>query len=367
MKHLTLYLFFINYFCFANDAVEISVLTCTPGSEIYSVFGHSAIRVVDSINVTDTVYNFGVFDFDTPNFTLKFISGELQYRLGKQQTQNFITEYTLQNRVVTEQLLHLKTQEKLKLLEQLEFLYQPENRYYTYSFLKRNCATEIRDILIQVGVLFTNTPINTSNRALINTHLKSHPSLRFGTDLLLGKSLDAETDRYQSMFLPQFLYHELHNATINTKPLIKSEHKLNPFHEIKKDTTIKTWISPTLLVALFFLAFLFWFPKPVALVVCTITGIAGVVLIAIWLFNEHPEVKSNMNILWCNPLYLAYIPLLLKNKTNKMVAYIVLTSLLGSLLVWILKIQVFDTAVAPILGILGLLNWKLLKKQLHQI
>ncbi len=366
MKNLTLYLFFIGFFCFANDPIEISILTCAPGKEIYSVFGHSALRIIDHKNALDTVYNFGIFNFNTPNFTLKFISGDLQYRLGTQQTQNFITDYTQENRIITEQQLHLDSTQKQQLIEQLQFLHLPENRYYTYSFLQRNCATEIRDLLSSLGILFRKQQTAFSNRNLINDHLKKHLWFQFGTNLLLGHSLDTKIDTYQSMFLPQLLHNEIENATINGKKLLASKQILNSVKS-KKDPDSLNWLSsPLIIFSLICMIALFWFPKPVIFAISLIIGTTGLFLLIIWIFSGHTEVKFNMNILWCNPLYLLYIPMLIKNTYYQIIPYTLLLCLVITILIWIGKIQSFDIGISPILVILCLLNFKFLKKHTIQ-
>src|SRR5680860_1328290 len=156
-----------------------------------------------------------MFDFDTPNFAFKFIKGKLEYHLGIQKTEDFIQQYTNENRLVSEQKLNLDAQEKNKIITKLNFLYRPENRYYLYSFLEKNCSTEIRDLLREIGVKFPNQKLEKSNRELINSHLEKNPWLRFGTNIMLGKSLDKKTDIYQSMFLPRYLKEAIDNSQLN--------------------------------------------------------------------------------------------------------------------------------------------------------
>ncbi|MGB5383353.1 MAG: DUF4105 domain-containing protein, partial [Lutimonas sp.] len=64
-----------------SDEAEISVITCGPGSELYSTFGHSAFRILDPKRNLDKVYNYGTFNFETPNFYAKFVRGKLLYEL----------------------------------------------------------------------------------------------------------------------------------------------------------------------------------------------------------------------------------------------------------------------------------------------
>lgn len=357
MKNLLFIIFFISQACYSNNTPEISILTCSPGDEVYSVFGHSAIRIKDKDRSLDLVYNFGMFDFESPNFTLKFIRGKLEYYLGIQKTTDFIEQYTNENRLVLEQKLRLTDNEKKQLIAKLNFLYRPENRKYFYSFLEKNCSTEIRDLLAEIGVNFSTEDLEKTNRELINSHLEKNLWLRFGTDLMLGKSLDRNADRFKSAFLPIFLKEEIGTSLLNGRELVQSKHTLNSIGKSNK-SDFQDWLSPVLIFSLLFLVFLFWSSKPADLVVCFVIGTIGLVLSLMWLFSEHPEVKYNFNVIWCNPLYLVYIPLMIRNKSNFILPYVLMMTILSTFLIWIFEIQSFDIAIIPILLILGVLNYR---------
>lgn len=360
MKKILFFIFLISQFCFANDSVEISILTCSAGQEVYSVFGHSAIRVINKEKNIDKVYNFGMFDFNTPNFEYKYLKGKLKYYIGIQETQDFIKTYTDENRLVSEQTLNLTSQQKLNFVNKLQFLYRPENRYYLYSFLDKNCSTEIRDLLNQIGINFQNSELKESNRDLISSYLFEMPWLKLGINLVLGKSLDENSTRKQSMFLPDYLQKEIGNSELNGKKLVKYEQTLNSI-ESNSPYSIQKILSPILVFSLLTLLFLFWFPTTVKIIISFSIGITGLFILGLWLFSGHEEVKSNLNIIWCNPLYLLYIPLLIKNKTNKILSLTLMGTLGISLLIWIFKVQNFDLSILPILTILGILNFKEMK------
>src|SRR5690606_31625041 len=131
-----------------TSRTRISLLTCTPGSELYSVFGHSALRVVDSNAVTDIVYNYGTFDFNDPNFYSKFVRGKLNYYLSTEYFRDFVYGYRLEGRGITEQVLLLTAEEKLALKKFLRENLKPENRHYAYDFFLDNCTTRLRDLII---------------------------------------------------------------------------------------------------------------------------------------------------------------------------------------------------------------------------
>ncbi|SKB35153.1 protein of unknown function [Salegentibacter holothuriorum] len=358
MRKIIIFIFLITQFCFSQNAPEISILTCSPGEEVYSIFGHSAIRIVD--NDKDIVYNFGMFDFDTPNFTLKFVTGRLKYQLGIQETDNFIKIYSNENRKVSEQKLKLQKQQKNELIEKLNFLYRPENRYYTYSFIEKNCSTEIRDLLIENGVKFPKANLEKSNRDLINSHLITKPWIRFGTNLMLGKSLDEKSNKFQSMFLPKYLEQEINNSTINGHKLEKSRKSLNNVKS-KEGSELYKWTSPIVIFSILLIIYLFKFYKPFETIFSLCIGTIGLILLLMWIFSEHPEVKNNLNILWANPLYLLYIPIKNNEQLKKFIAYILITFLVISILIWITNYQSFDVGIIPVLLILTIMNVRHIK------
>jgi hypothetical protein len=74
-----------------NDTL-VYLITCNPGTETYSIYGHSALRIVNNADKTDLVYNWGGFDFRTPNFAWKFAKGRLDYMLNTESLNNFLSK-----------------------------------------------------------------------------------------------------------------------------------------------------------------------------------------------------------------------------------------------------------------------------------
>ena len=356
-------IFFVSHLSFANDSLQISILTCSPGQELYAIFGHSSIRVVDKEKGTDEVYNFGIFDFDTPNFALKFLRGDLKYKLGIQQIGYFINSYSSDGRLVTEQVLDLTEEQEKAIVSELKRLYQPENRYYYYLFQKKNCSTELRDLLADVGVGFSDEKLEASSRMLINTYLTEKPWLKLGVNMIMGKATDQKLTRSQSVFLPDYLKKEVDSASSMGTKLVAFEQNLNAIPTESK-TNLSKVFSPLLIFSLLMLICFFWLPKPTKILFCFLIGLVGLFIAALWLFSGHPELRSNLNIFWCNPLYLLYIPLMIKNKTSRTLPLILLATLTCSVLIWIFRLQVFEISVAPVFVILGLINFKELKRSM---
>ncbi|HHU35421.1 MAG TPA: DUF4105 domain-containing protein, partial [Bacteroidetes bacterium] len=76
-----------------NSDIEVYLLTCGPGQELYATWGHTALRVKDLNAGTDIVYNWGVFDFSTKHFAWKFAKGRLEYMLAYTTYDRFLDEY----------------------------------------------------------------------------------------------------------------------------------------------------------------------------------------------------------------------------------------------------------------------------------
>lgn len=362
MKYSLLVLLLFPQISHANDHLQISILTCSPGQEIYSTFGHSAIRILDKENQTDKIYDFGGFDFNTPNFAYNFLKGKLQYHLSIRPTNQFIDAYTYENRKVVEQQLYLSELEKKQIVDQLHFLYQPHNRYYFYSFLQKNCSTDLRDLLILVGVKFSDGVLQESNRDLLNTYLEEKPWLSLGVNIVLGQKLDNKSSQFQSMFLPKYLQREIDRATLHNAKLVKSERTLNSVKPTRTKSKLIGLFSPMIIFSTMLIAYVIGFKKSISFMLFLGLGIGGLLITALWIFSGHEEVTNNLNVLWCNPFYLLAIPLLLKNKSNRILTMVLTLSLVLTLIIWVLGIQCFDKSIISLLIILGLINYNEIKK-----
>ncbi len=196
------------------------LVTCGPGAEIYSIYGHSALRMTVPGRNIDLTYNWGVFDFDTPNFGLRFARGDLQYLLDADNYIRFLQIYQYEKRWVKCQVINLNSSEKKILAGLIAENLKPENIKYRYDFLFDNCATRIRDILEKtVGSNLVYSPSaekkKPSYRFLTGTYQKQYPWLNFGIDLLLGTPCDKKAEDRDKMFLPLELQKEFTEAYIN--------------------------------------------------------------------------------------------------------------------------------------------------------
>lgn len=296
-----------------GDQAVISILTCSPGDELYSVFGHSAVRVYEP-NKIDYVYNYGTFQF-SDDFYLQFAQGKLNYRLSRTDFQTFNYEYIVTGRGVWEQVLDLDSLQAQSLFNYLENNYLPENRYYLYDFFYDNCATRIRDVLENVlgDELEYNSnfaPDSATFRNMIDMYLVGMPWADFGIDLALGAPCDYKVQEQQNMFLPDFVFSELARATLNGRSLVRETHEILPPQFVLEKAAVNPPVLIAAALAMLFLLVLFFSVKRPniavwpARVYMVLIGLLGVAVALLWFATDHVTTPNNYNLVWAFPGHL---------------------------------------------------------------
>lgn len=303
---------------YLSEKAEISLLTYAPVNEIHTVFGHSSVRVFDPERQLDIVFNYGMFDYAAPNFTLNFIKGKLNYSLGIQNFRDVVAYSDYRNQTVSEQVLNLDNRQKQEIYDFLQNNYKPENRYYLYDFFFDNCATRIRDILdttLTNRLSYDKVAVekNVTFRELLREFTQIQPWLEFGIDLVLGLPTDKKATFEQQMFLPKYLNESFAVGTIITADTTKKLVQITrPVHLADEVNETGFSITPMLLFWLFFgvtLIFNFVITKSRITKIWNgtfvlITGLAGVVILLMWFGTEHVPTKNNLNVIWCFPTHL---------------------------------------------------------------
>lgn len=350
-----------------SDSAKISLLTCAPGQELYSLYGHSALRVKDDTQAMDLVFNYGTFDFNTPNFYLKFANGNLKYLLAVGRFNSFLQSYFNDGRSVWEQELNLKQHEKQQLFDALANNAKTENRYYRYDFFFDNCATRIRDIVYdnmdgEISYVDTTETIR-SFRSYIHEYEKNMPWVKEGLDIILGLGTDHKAYVNEQMFLPDYMMLYFGKAIINkegeeSRSLVK---EMRPLLRFELDDTKPSLMTPTLVFGLILLlgALLTTYElkfkkKPIMVfnrLLFLTTGIVGFLIVFLWFFTRHGVTGNNFNILWANPLYIlmAFVPIkYMKKGWIKIIMISLLLSLVSLLLLWFVLPQNLPSMVAPL-------------------
>ncbi len=354
-----------------NDSAVISLITCSPGEEVYSKFGHTAIRIKDSQKGIDVVFNYGIFSFQTEDFYYKFIKGETDYQLGIYETNFFLPEYAARNSMVWEQILNLTPSEKKNLVNLLMENYRPENRVYRYNFVFDNCATRPRDKILEAlhgFVRFKDLSDSKTFRQWIGIYTGTDTWLKFGIDLVFGLDADRNATRNESMFLPEVLMAEFQSGQIadpktGIRKLVSDKIVLvNKKNEVEKSTF---WLfkpfSVSLILLIVGVLLSFWdisrkrVFKPFDTGLLILTGLGGVIIAFLMFFSVHPLVRQNLNILWMNPLNLILAFVLWIRPLRKGMFYYQIFNMLllvGALFSFALSSQVFNDACFPLIVLL---------------
>lgn len=313
-----------------SDSVEISLLTCSPGQASWAQFGHTALRYNDMQNGNDIAINYGVFDSNQPNFSLRFIFGLTDYRVATQPMELFLAQYDYEGRGVTEQVLNLTKEEKYKIYKALTHNLRPENVVYRYNFFYDNCTTRAYHIIannVKLAPSFAwsdkQDPLPTY-REMIHQWNKDYPWTRFGEDLLLGKGADAPVEtKEQTLFLPDNLRKHFALATHNNAALVKETRTLiSPQPIVDEGGFPLSPLAVSVVVAVVMAAImaveiklcrLFWQWE---LALMLLTGTMGLLFLAM-VFSKHPCVDKNAMLFFFNPLSLVFAYRAVK-RTRKM-------------------------------------------------
>lgn len=320
-----------NYAATPADSIRVSLLTCSPHDEIYSLYGHTAIRYEDKASKTDIVVNYGMFSFKKPFFVARFVLGLTDYEMGIQDFADFCYEYQYFGSQVTQQEINLTPEEKGQLLKALQDNYA-NARVYRYNYFYNNCTTKARDIILKSinGKIEYKNAIDksVSFRDLIHGCNANYSWASFGNDLLLGFKADMQTTREEQQFLPDNLMRDFGQAKIvsadgSARPLVKNTEiivKGNDYAIAGKTKITPQFVFITLLILMAAIVFaeiktkkrLLW----VDITLLLASGLAGLILF-VMLFSEHPTTSTNLQILILCPLNLYWAIYIIKNRRNE--------------------------------------------------
>ncbi len=347
-----------------REGLTVSLITCSPGPEIYELYGHEAIRVKGQGR--DSIWNYGVFNFNEPNFVYRFVKGETDYLCAGYPTEWFLPEYVERGSRVVEQELDLSEEEAQKLLRMLQTNARPENRVYRYNYVKDNCATRIWRMMEQASdneVIYPDSIRFGTFRNEMRHYNRNYPWYQFGIDLALGLGIDEPITAKDEMFVPVEMERMMAGARFaDGRPVVKNTVVLN---EGVPDATLPAtpwWLGP-----------MFWSCVVATILVCVciydmsrkqvtrwiyflwffILGLAGCVVTFLVFFSEHEAVDRNILIIWLNPLQFIMAFSVWKQKRRsvprEMSRYNIAT-LLVVMAIWAWQGQSANPAVFPLMG-----------------
>ncbi len=351
---------------------EISIVTAGPGEALYEKFGHAAIRIKDPVLNLDLIYNYGVFDFNQPNFLLNFADGKMYYVLARYDFKYFLSSYKKDKRWLKQQVLNLNKIEKQQLFLYLENNARIENATYPYDPFFNNCASKLKDIttvILKENVLLNSEKIKDKStlRELMNQEITWNTWGNFGINLITGRILDQERNQLEYTYLPDYLFKTIKNGKIKRDHkiinLVKREDVLLDFDEISTNTSLFNPLAFFTLLALIvslitikdiknqkrtkWLDFIIFF----------LTGIVGLILTYFWFFSSHKTAPDNYNVLWAflpNLIVAFIVTKAIAKKWLQKYLIILLVCLTIVLILWFLELQIFPITAIPILLLLGI-------------
>jgi hypothetical protein len=342
-----------------SDSSVVSIITIAPGEELYSTFGHNAIRIADPAKRFDRCYNYGTFDFDQPNFYLNFCRGKLLYTLDVETYRGMEKGYIQDRRNMKEQVLNLNQEQKQRIFELLQINLRPENKNYKYDFFYDNCATRIRDILketfyYQVAFDSSRLKSGATMRDLLKPYLADKAWTKFGIDLILGLPADRKAMADNFMFLPDGLHDQAATTQLqNGQKMVKAERFIPEFAFEQGKIQSGFWGNPLVITCIFALLGLLSMANPKTeyifdLLFWLLLGIAGLIIALLWFATDHSATKNNLNLFWALPTHLLFF---WKRQRSAMVEnYFTMTAILAALMLlfWKWIPQALPVAAIPI-------------------
>ena len=313
MRLLKLFLLFFTLISLANaksqtlqlsENAQVSVLTCGNGNELYSLFGHTAVRIFDPQTNIDIVYNYGAFDFATPNFVVRFSKGDLQYFVTSSSFEDFLYSYEYEERSVVEQNIALSASQKQQLFDKLSATLLSNDRFYTYKFIDRNCTTMVVDLLngiVGKNILKKVDPDDSTYRDVLYPYFDNHFYEQLGTSIIFGTKVDHYAEK---VFLPVELFNSVHKATIDNEPLEKSSRTWLKYDNEQVPTSwwnnIYTYLTALVLLVVFN-------KNGANMMFFLITGLIGTFFLFAGFYSFHGELANNYNALLFNPALLLVV------------------------------------------------------------
>ena len=313
----------------SQENIEVSVLTCSPGQEVYSLYGHTAIRVKDNINHTDYVFNYGVFDFETEYFVWKFVLGKTDYLCMATPWEYFLKEYRDRGSSVVSQTLNLTDSETLKIKDYLYNNIRRENRTYRYNFLTNNCTTRVMDCVescIDGDLVYSWQQTPLTYRQILHEYTQAFPWCQEGNDILLGADVDTVLSHRATCFIPEYYMKAIETAVVrnefqDTRKLVKhtstilqaNPHITTNTHAFPLEPFELGWLAFAICILILFIEFvtkkMLWGLDVILLLA---QGLAGCLTTFMFFVSEHPAVDSNWLIGILNPLPLFILPYVTK-------------------------------------------------------
>lgn len=373
-----------------SDSTQISILTCSMGSDSYERFGHTGVRINDLKNGQDIVFHWGVYDFDEPCFVLKFIKGITDYQIGACYTSDFIRQYKRRGLGMKEQKLNLDSKQRTQAIAAILDNYRPENRKYRYNFFFDNCSTRPFDVINAAtdnAIEYDTTWVKPITlRDMLQEKTSKNNWLDFGISLAVATRSDKKASFGEQMFLPDYLMKAYDNATIGGRKLVEEKNLLlETTPETQERIDDKTvLLSPNVVFSalLIFVVIIVigartnkskitvMMVKATACILLASSGITGSIIWFLNFFSLHPAVDHNVNCLWLLPTNIIFAVLIWvksAEKVNRIYFFIIFALIFAYAIINNMIIhQYINPAFWPLLGALIVMSGHHLLDNRHE-
>ena len=371
IRHIILYILLaltgISATAMSTDTI-VSMVTFYPGSDVYELEGHSAIRIKTPRE--DVAISYGMFDFNSPNFIYRFVKGETDYWVAALPWQVFENAYVGQGRRIVEQQLNFSQAQKDKLIDLVKENLHPENRVYRYNYVKDNCATRPLRIVEQAigDSIILQEPIDEATgeqtfRKMMTYYHRNYPWYQFGIDLALGSGIDYALNTREKSFAPVVLANQLQNAKVNGTFIVANTVIINDVDAYAAEESPTPALLTPLAVFIYILLIIIAISvkdiknnkltKWVDSVLYGTIGLAGCLLTFLIFVSTHEATSTNWLFLWINPLcFIAAIGVWIKTAQKLVKCYQILNfvALLVFVVAWTCGVQHGNIAFLPIIA-----------------
>lgn len=351
-----------NYFLAQNiilsNNTKVSILTCETGNESYSLFGHTAIRISDLEQNLDLVYNYGAFDFNTPNFVAKFSKGDLEYFATTQFFSDFLAQYSYERRSVYEQELNFSLEYKQKLFDNLNTVLSTNQRFYTYKFIDKNCTSMVVDLMnltLGKSIILKKQDTEQTYRSILFPYFNDFFYEKLGTSIIFGNKVDQIGNH---IFLPLELHKSLKTISFKNQPLCKESKSILDFEKQTKSS----WWNNCYSYLIFLILIILVNNQKLNLFFILLMGLLGIFFEFMGLYSNHQELTNNYNILLFNPLllFLVYFNISKNRKWIVNFCYLNLFSIVIYLILLLNKVHLL--IVLPLVVTSGFIIMKMMLK-----
>ena len=317
-----------------RDSLVVSILTMGQGAELFDRFGHMSIRVRSTATGLDSAWNWGMYDFNTPGFIPRFLTGETRYWMAGFPTPSLVNFYRQAGRAVWEQELSLNAQEADSLLAYMRWNAKPENKFYRYDYYLDNCATRVRDLLDAVigGELkraLAGSGSGVTWRGETVRLADAFPAVGFAMSYALGARADVPLSAWEELFIPMHLRDAIRPLRVqrageSARALVSREAVLVPEGAFVEAAVPRSFLAAALGTGIALaLAVLFLSKgadtslaartaiRALGVTWHVVAGVSGTLVLLAGLLTRHAFMGANTGVLLGTPVSLALVLLVI--------------------------------------------------------